>query len=162
MKHHINVGGEKLVTHLRRAIVLLFFSCCIAPLAFGQLTLKVKIQSTPMERQLLFAKLNERAATHHIRFVLVEEGFDYRVAYGVAGPVMTPYGPAAPSASVTKVFDPAGAELFTSHATAAGPPTPPPTPQRKKSSSASESSAASARIVAHLVPRVDARRRTRL
>ena len=78
------------MTYLRRAIVLLLFSCCIAPLAFGQLTLKVKIQSTPMERQLLFAKLNDRAATHHIRFVLVEEGFDYRVAYGVAGPVMTP------------------------------------------------------------------------
>ena len=101
------------MTHLRRAIVLLLFSCCIAPLAFGQLTLKVKIQSTPLERQLLFAKLNDRAATHHIRFVLVEEGFHYRVAYGVAGPVVTPYGPAAASASVTKVFDPSGAELFT-------------------------------------------------
>ena len=45
------------MTHLRRAIVLLFFSCCIAPLAIGQTTFKVKIQSTPMERQLLFAKL---------------------------------------------------------------------------------------------------------
>src|ERR1700693_2781211 len=102
--HHINVGGEKLMTHLRRAIVLLFFSCCIAPLAMGQqLTLKVKIQSTAMERQLLFAKLNERAATHHIQFVLVEEGFDYRVAYGVAGPVMTPYGPADARAAGTKV-----------------------------------------------------------
>jgi len=102
------------MTHLRRTIVLLFLSCCIAPFAMGQqLTLKVKIQTTPVERQLLFAKLNERAATHHIQFVLVESGFDYRVAYGVAGPVITPYGPAAPSASVTKVFDPAGAELFT-------------------------------------------------
>ena len=79
----------------------------------AQLTLKVKIDSTPMERQLLFAKLNERAAPHHIQFVLVESGFDYRVAYGVAGPVMTPSGPAAASASVTKVFDPAGAQLFT-------------------------------------------------
>ncbi len=38
----------------------------------AQLTLKVKINSAPMERQLLFAKLNERAATHHIQFVLVE------------------------------------------------------------------------------------------
>jgi hypothetical protein len=101
------------MTHLGRAILLLFFSCCIAPLAMAQLRLKVKINSTPMERQLLFAKLNERAATHHIQFVLVESGFDYRVAYGVAGPVMTPYGPASASASVTKVFDPAGTELFT-------------------------------------------------
>jgi len=86
----------------------------MAPLAIGQLTLKVKIQSTPMERQLLFAKLNERAAPHHIQFVLVESGFDYRVAYGTAGgPGMTPYGPAAATASVTKVFDPVGAQLFT-------------------------------------------------
>src|SRR5271156_4928230 len=98
------------MTHLRRTIVLLFLSCCIAPFAMGQqLTLKVKIQTTPVERQLLFAKLNERAATHHIQFILVESGFDYRVA----GPVIPPSGPAAPSASVTKVFDPAGAELFT-------------------------------------------------
>jgi hypothetical protein len=109
----IDLGGEKLMTHLRRTIAFLFLSCCVAPLAFGQLTLKVKVQSTPMERQLLFAKLNERAATHHIRFVLVETGFDYRVAYGVAGPVMTPSGPAAASAAVTKVFDPGGTELFT-------------------------------------------------
>ncbi len=102
------------MTHLRRTIVLLFLSCCIAPLAMSQqLTLKVKIQTSPMERQLLFAKLNERAATHHIQFILVESGFDYRVAYGVAGPVMTPYGPAAASASVTKVFDPSGTQLFT-------------------------------------------------
>jgi hypothetical protein len=101
------------MTHLRRTIVLLFFTCCIAPLAIGQVTFKVKIQSTPMERQLLFAKLNERAAPHHIKFLLVESGFDYRVAYGTAGgPAMTPYGPAAATASVTKVFDPAGAELF--------------------------------------------------
>src|SRR5271170_2886352 len=82
----IMLEDKNLMTHLRRTIVLLFFSCCIAPLAMGQVTFKVKIQSTPMERQLLFAKLNERAATHHIQFVLVESGFDYRVAYGVAGP----------------------------------------------------------------------------
>ena len=102
------------MNHLRRSIVILFFLSCIAPLALAQTTIRIKIQSTsPMEKQLLFAKLNERAATHHIQFVLVEEGFDYRVAYGVAGPVMTPYGPAAPSAAVTKCFDPSGAELFT-------------------------------------------------
>jgi hypothetical protein len=101
------------MTLLRRAIVFLLFSCCFAPLAAGQLTLKVKIQADPTDRQLLFQKLDERGAPHNMKFILVEKGFDCRVAYGTAGgPAMTPYGPAAASASVTKVFDPAGAELF--------------------------------------------------
>ena len=101
------------MTLLRRAFVFLLFSCCFAPLAMGQLTLKVKIQADPTDRQLLFQKLNERGAPHNMKFILVEKGFDYRVAYGTAGgPAMTPYGPAAASASVTKVFDPSGAELF--------------------------------------------------
>ncbi|MFZ3214591.1 MAG: hypothetical protein WA192_00860 [Candidatus Acidiferrales bacterium] len=98
---------------LRRTVLLLFLGCCLAPLAIGQQTLRVKIQAAQFDRQLLFNKLNDRGAPHHLRFVLVEQGFDYRIAYGTAGgPVMTPYGPTSASASVTKVFDPTGAELF--------------------------------------------------
>lgn len=98
---------------LRRTVVLLFLSCCCAHLAMGQTTIRIKIQAAPLDRSLLFQKLNDHGADHHIRFVMVEEGFDYRVAYGTAGgAVMTPYGPTGGSASVTKVFDPAGAELF--------------------------------------------------
>ena len=51
------------MTLLRRAVVFLLFSCCFAPFAVGQLTLKVKIQADPTDRQLLFQKLNERGAT---------------------------------------------------------------------------------------------------
>jgi hypothetical protein len=98
---------------LRRTVVLLFFCCCFAHLAMGQQTIKVKIQAAQLDRSLLFQKLNDHGADHHLRFVMVEEGFDYRVAYGTAGgAVMTPYGPTGASASVTKVFDPTGAELF--------------------------------------------------
>src|SRR5580700_3368847 len=98
---------------LRRTVVLLFFCCCFAHLAMGQQTIKVKIQAAQLDRSLLFQKLNDHSADHHLRFVMVEEAFDYRVAYGTAGgAVMTPYGPTGASASVTKVFDPTGAELF--------------------------------------------------
>lgn len=97
---------------LRTTTVLLFFSC-FAHLAMGQQTIKIKIQAAQLDRTLLFQKLNDHGADHQLRFVMVEQGFDYRVAYGTAGgAVMTPYGPTGASASVTKVFDPTGAELF--------------------------------------------------
>ena len=57
------------MTHLRRAIVLLFFSCCIAPLAMAQLTLKVKIQSYAhgAPTALRQAQRARRNAPHPIR-----------------------------------------------------------------------------------------------
>ena len=98
---------------LRKTVVLLVFSLCFAHLAIAQQTVRVKIQAAPLDRHLLFDKLNDHGAYKHLAFVSVEDGFDYRIAYGTAGgPVMTPYGPASASASVTKVFDAAGAELF--------------------------------------------------
>jgi hypothetical protein len=98
---------------LRRIAVLLFLSCCFAHVALAQQTIRVKIQAGSLDRHLLFDKLNDHGASKHMAFVSVEDGFDYRIAYGTAGgPVMTPYGPASASASVTKVFDPSGAELF--------------------------------------------------
>jgi hypothetical protein len=98
---------------LQRTAVLLFFSCCFAQFAMGQQAVRVKIQAAELDRGLLFQKLNDHGADHHLRFVMVEQGFDYRIVYGTAGgPVMTVYGPASASASVTKVFDPTGAELF--------------------------------------------------
>ncbi|MFY9802227.1 MAG: hypothetical protein WA211_12855 [Candidatus Acidiferrales bacterium] len=98
---------------LRRTILFLVLGCCFAPLAMGQVTIRIKIQASQLDRSLLFQKLNDHGADHHMRFVLVDTGFDYRVAYGTAGgAVMTPYGPTGGSASVTKVFDPTGAEIF--------------------------------------------------
>ncbi|MFZ0519402.1 MAG: hypothetical protein WAL95_00160 [Candidatus Acidiferrales bacterium] len=98
---------------LRRTALMLIFSFCFAHLATGQTTIRIKIQASSLDRSLLFQKLNDHGADHHMHFVLVDRDFDYRVAYGTAGgAAMTPYGPAGGSASVTKVFDPSGAEVF--------------------------------------------------
>ncbi|MGA7915094.1 MAG: hypothetical protein WCA00_07655 [Candidatus Acidiferrales bacterium] len=99
---------------LRRTALLLVISCCFAHFAMGQTTtIRIKIQASSLDRSLLFQKLNDHGADHHMHFVMVDKGFDYRVAYGTAGgAVMTPYGPTGGSASVTKVFDPTGAEIF--------------------------------------------------
>jgi hypothetical protein len=97
----------------QRTAVLLVLACCFVHIAFAQQTIRIKIQAAPLDRHLLFDKLNDHGSSKHMAFVAVEEGFDYRVAYGTAGgPVMTPYGPASAAASVTKVFDATGAELF--------------------------------------------------
>jgi hypothetical protein len=98
---------------LRRTALLVICSFCVAHLAVGQTTIRIKIQASQLDRSLLFQKLNDHGADHHIHFVMVERDFDYRVAYGTAGGVvLTPYGPTGGSASVTKVFDPSGAEIF--------------------------------------------------
>ena len=98
---------------LRRVALVLVFSFCFAHLAIGQAEIRIKIQASQLDRSLLFQKLNDHGADHHMHFVMVERDFDYRVAYGTAGgAVMTPYGPSGASASVTKVFDPSGAEIF--------------------------------------------------
>jgi hypothetical protein len=98
---------------LRGTALLLIFSFYFAHFAMGQTEIRIKIQASQIDRSLLFQKLNDHGADHHMHFVMVERDFDYRVAYGTAGgAVMTPYGPTGGSASVTKVFDPSGAEIF--------------------------------------------------
>jgi hypothetical protein len=98
---------------LRRTVLVVIFSLCFAHFTIGQTEIRIKIQASQLDRSLLFQKLNDHGADHHMHFVMVDRDFDYRVAYGTAGgAVMTPYGPTGGSASVTKVFDPAGAELF--------------------------------------------------
>jgi hypothetical protein len=95
---------------LRYLLVLLLFSCAFAHFTMAQQVLKVRIDAKELDRALLFQKLNEHGADHHMRFELVKENFDYRVAYGT-GQAGGPYGPVA-TASVTRVFDARGAELF--------------------------------------------------
>ncbi len=98
---------------LRHLLVLGIFSCCFAQIAMAQQVVKVRIDAKPVERQLLIAKLNDHGADHHMKFQMVEQNFDYRIAYGTgqAGGV-GPYGPVVATASVTRVFDAKGAELF--------------------------------------------------
>src|SRR5580700_10491164 len=70
---------------LRRIALVLVFSFCFAHLAIGQTEIRIKIQASQLDRSLLFQKLNDHGADHHMHFVMVERDFDYRVAYGSAG-----------------------------------------------------------------------------
>jgi len=96
---------------LRYFVVLLLFGCGFAPFAMGQQTWRVKVDAKEFDRGFLIQKLNEHGADHHIKFEFVKENFDYRIAYGT-GQAGAPYGPVVATASVTKVFDAKGAELF--------------------------------------------------
>jgi hypothetical protein len=98
---------------LRHLLLLLIFSCSFAQFTMGQQTLRVRIDAKEFDRALLIQKLNEHGADHHIKFELVNQNFDYRIAYGIgqAGGI-APYGPVVATASVTRVFDAKGSELF--------------------------------------------------
>ncbi len=98
---------------LRHLLVLLIFSCSFAQFTMGQQTLRVRIDAKELDRALLIQKLNEHGADHHIKFQLVNQNFDYRIAYGTgqAGGIAA-YGPVVATASVTRVFDAKGSELF--------------------------------------------------
>jgi hypothetical protein len=95
---------------LRYLLVLMIFSCGFAPFAMGQQTWRIRVDAKEIDRGLLIQKLNEHGADHHIKIEFVNQNFDYRIAYGTGG--FTPYGYAPASASVTKVYDAKGAELF--------------------------------------------------
>jgi hypothetical protein len=95
---------------LRHSFLVLIVSCGFAQLAMGQQVIKVRIDAKELDRALLFQKLNDHGADHHMRFELVSQGYDYRIGYGT-GAAGGPYGPVA-TASVTRVFDAKGAELF--------------------------------------------------
>jgi len=97
----------KFLGHL---LVLLILSCGFAQFAMGQQVVRVRIDAKELERALLIQKLNEHGADHHMKFEVVNQNFEYRIAYGTGG--FTPYGPAVASAAVTKVFDAKGSELF--------------------------------------------------
>jgi hypothetical protein len=95
---------------LRHLLVVLIFSCAFAQLAVGQQTWRVRVDAKDLDRGLLISKLQEHGANNHIKIAIANENYDYRVAYGTGG--FSPYGPAPATASVTKVFDGKGTELF--------------------------------------------------
>jgi hypothetical protein len=98
---------------LRHSVVLMFLSCFFAPFTMGQQPLKVTIEATELDSKMLIEKLNEHGASHHLKFELADQGFDYRVVFGTGqGSVMTTYGSVNASGAVTKVFDAKGTELF--------------------------------------------------
>jgi hypothetical protein len=98
---------------LRHLLVLMIFSCGFAQFAMGQQVVRVRIDAKELDRALLFQKLNEHGADHHMKFELANQNYEYRIAYGTgqAGG-MSVYGPVVATASVTRVFDSKGAEVF--------------------------------------------------
>jgi hypothetical protein len=79
----------------------------------GAQPLKVKIEATELDRKMLVEKLNSHGESHHLKFQLVEQDFDYRITFGTGqGTVNTVYGAVNSSAATTSVFDANGKELF--------------------------------------------------
>src|ERR1700683_5672414 len=106
--------GGKAMKFLRHLLVVLIFSGGLAPFATGQQVLKVKIEGKELDRALLFQKLNEHGADHHMKFELANQGWDYRIAYGTGQAAgFTPYGPVVATASVTRGLEGKGGALFT-------------------------------------------------
>jgi hypothetical protein len=104
------LGRRGAMKFLRYLLVLAIVSCAFAPFAMGQQTWRVRVDAKDLDRGLLISKLQEHGADNHIKVTIANENYDYRVAYGTGG--FTPYGAAGASASVTKVFDGKGTELF--------------------------------------------------
>jgi hypothetical protein len=97
----------------RHFVFLLFLTFCFVHVAMGQQPLKVKIESPELDRKTLIEKLNDHGASHHLKFELADQDFDYRIVFGTGQePVMSAYGSINSSGSVTRVFDAKGSELF--------------------------------------------------
>jgi hypothetical protein len=76
-------------------------------------TLRVKIEATESDRQMLLDKLNARGADHHLKFALVDQDFNYRIEFGAGqGPYDTILEALNSSNAPTKVFDSQGTVLF--------------------------------------------------
>jgi hypothetical protein len=75
--------------------------------------IKLKIEATELDSRMLLERLNANGAKHHLKFVLAEGDFDYRIAFGTEQkPVGTAYGDINASAATTAVYDAQGKEMF--------------------------------------------------
>jgi hypothetical protein len=93
----------------------LFFLLAItaSPLNFAQnplgSNLKVKIEATELDQQMLLARLNANGVAHQLKFVLAEQDFDYRITFGTE---QKPVSGINASAATTAVYETKGKELF--------------------------------------------------
>lgn len=93
------------------------FAVLLLPiLAFAQKPswpLKVKIEATALDRQMIIEKLNSHGEGHHLKFELSDEEFDYRIVFSTTqAPTNTAYGAINSSTATTSVYDSNGSELF--------------------------------------------------
>lgn len=90
----------------------------LAPLGFAQSkssvsVLNVKIEATELDCKMLLERLNANGTSHHLKFALAEQDFDYRIVFGTGQkPVGTTYGDINASAGSTAVYDAQGKEMF--------------------------------------------------
>jgi len=93
--------------------LVLFSGVALAQSSKGVRHLKVKVEATELDRQMLVEKLNSHGERHHLTFALADQDFDYRIVFGTGqGTVGTVYGAVNASVATTSVFDGSGKELF--------------------------------------------------
>jgi hypothetical protein len=98
--------------------ISLLIVIALVPTSFAQSRrpvseLKLKIEATELDRRALLQRLNADGSSHHLKFALTEQGFDYRIVFGTGQkPVGTTYGDINASAGSTAVYDAEGKEMF--------------------------------------------------
>jgi hypothetical protein len=94
-------------------ILLFLVAIAATPLSFAQNSLgsnlKIKIESTELDQQTLLARLNANGVAHHLKFVLADQNFDYRITFGTE---QKPVSGINASAATTAVYDAEGKEMF--------------------------------------------------
>ena len=88
----------------------------LAPLGFAQSKSaasdrKMKIEATELDRKTLLERLNANGASHHFKFAMAEQDFDYRIDFGTATPWAV-YGDVNASMGFTAVYDAQGKEAL--------------------------------------------------
>jgi hypothetical protein len=105
-------SGSRFVKTLANTLLFLL-AIAAAPLGSAQnplgSNLKVKVEATELDQQTLLARLNANGAAHHLKFVLAEQGYDYRITFGTE---QKPVSGINASAATTAVYDGGGKELF--------------------------------------------------
>jgi hypothetical protein len=93
-------------------LLLALPATCMAGHKTAPATVNVKIEASEWDKNLLLEKLNDNGSDHHLRFVLADQDFEYRITFSTgqekAGGV---YGGNASTAATT-VFDAKGVQLF--------------------------------------------------
>jgi hypothetical protein len=71
--------------------------------------LKIKIEATELDQQTLLARLNANGVAHHLKFILANQDFDYRITFGTE---QKPVSGINASAATTAIYDAEGKEMF--------------------------------------------------
>ncbi len=74
---------------------------------------KVRVDATELDRDMLMKSLNEHGKGQHLEFVLAGAGYGYRIEFETGQkPVGTVYGDINASGDSTAVYDSQGKEMF--------------------------------------------------